>query len=294
MGNAKFFYYPEPHGAFAHPVILDLGEALGEMYSDMITEAVDAISLTGSMSRSVGRMQEIVTIQRDRMVLGEDLAYRFHAMQNHLDRGFTVSFAADADKAFCHPLRGVHNSGTKRINCYAHPFVNLVGSTVAVGINDYATIETSSPALIQEQVKVTTNGNISNAGGHFDIDERLCFQYDEPAYLRHYRYYPILKRPQSDLGHSIITNEGGRLFSLSIRLVVDYQALFTFHPDFQNESGISIGSQLVREVPTAEQVPAGRSGGTLDGIPRERKISLGDIEMPTQPHIPNMIFGIGN
>jgi hypothetical protein len=70
MGNAKFFYYPEPHGSFAHPVILDLGEALGEMYSDMITEAVDAISLTGSMSRSVGRMQEIVTIQRDRMVLG--------------------------------------------------------------------------------------------------------------------------------------------------------------------------------------------------------------------------------
>ena len=133
MGNAKFYFYPEPHGSYAHPVIIDMGEALGEMYSEMITEAVDAVSLTGSMSRSVGRMQELVTIQRDRMLLGEDLAYRFHAMQNHLDRGFTVAFAADDDKAFCHPLRGVHNSGTQRINCYAHPFVNLVDPLSLLG-----------------------------------------------------------------------------------------------------------------------------------------------------------------
>lgn len=293
MGNAKFFFYPEPHGNYTHPVILDLGEALGEMYSDMITEAVDAVSLTGSMSRSVGRMQEVVTIQRDRMILGEDLAYRFHAMQNHLDRGFTVSFAADADKAYCHPLRGVQNSGSTRLNCYAHPFINLVGSSVAVGIDDYAVVETSSPALIQEQVKIASNGSISNAGGNLDIDQRLCFQYDQPAYLRHYRYYPILKRPQSDLGQSIITNEGGRLFSLSIRLVVDYQALFSFHPDYQAESGISIGSQLVREVTGSGAVPAGRGGGTLDGIPRQRRTAVGGIEMPIQPQTPQTL-GLGS
>ena len=40
------------------------------------------------------------------------------------------------------------------------------------------------------------------------------------AFARWYRFWPILKRPQEDIGTPMITNEGGRLFSLSVRLVV--------------------------------------------------------------------------
>ena len=263
MGNAKFYYTPMPNGS--HTVIIDLGEALGEMYSDILFDAVDGVGFTGAISRSVGRTQEIVTIQRDRMVLGEDLAYQFLALQNHLDRGFSCSFSSDSDRAYCYPMRGIHASGVKKLQCYANPFTNITGTNNTPIIGDFATVETSSPAMIQENVKVTSNGNITDAGGNFDIDKRLCFQYNQPAFVRHYRFYPVLKRPQSDLGQAIITNEGGRLFSLSIRLVVDYMTLFAYHPDYYAESGINLGLGLVGIAPTVGDVPSGNTNRGVDG-----------------------------
>ena len=281
MGNAKFYYTPMPNGS--HTVIIDLGEALGEMYSDILFDAVDGVGFTGAISRSVGRTQEIVTIQRDRMVLGEDLAYQFLALQNHLDRGFSCSFSSDADRAYCYPLMGRHVSGTKKLKCYSNPFINITGTNNVPAIGDFATVETSSPAMIQENVKVTSNGNISDAGGNFDIDKRLCFQYNQPAFVRHYRFYPVLKRPQSDVGQAIITNEGGRLFSLSIRLVVDYMTLYAFHPEFYAESGINIGIGLVGIAPTVGEVPSGRAGGGVDGVPKRNEVGRGEIGIDSIP-----------
>ena len=40
----------------------------------------------------------------------------------------------------------------------------------------------------------------------------------------------MLKRPSSDVGSSIVTNEHGLFFSLSLRLVPDMNSLFAFHP----------------------------------------------------------------
>jgi hypothetical protein len=265
MGNAKFYFYPEPNGS--HLIELDIGEALGEMYSDVTVEAQDGVTLTGRITRSVGRMQEIVTIQRDRMLLGEDLAYQFIALQNHLDRGYSCAFSADDDKSYCFPLRGVQAAGTFNLSAYGNPFLNFVGQNCAMAINDYVVIETSSPALIQEQVKIKANGNIGNAGGSFEIYKRLNFQYDQPAFARYYRFFPVLKRPQSDIGQSIITQENGRLFSLNLRLVVDYSTLYAFHPQFQAESGVEIGSGLIGRSPDSGEIPSNPQGG-LDGVPR--------------------------
>jgi len=264
MGNARFYYTPEPFGAGPRLQVIDLGEALGEMYSDISVEAVDAVSLTGSIQRSVGRTQEIVTIQRDRMIGGEDLAIQFHALQNHLDRGFSVSFAADEDNAFCFPIRGSLSNGATSINLYADPFQNLTAPfTTLPTSGDYCTIETSSPAMIQEMIKVLSGSAVTAQGGTITTVDRIKFQYDQPAFLRHYRFYPVLKRPQADIGQSIITNEGGRLFSLSIRLVVDYEVLYAAHPDTIGESGVSFGRSL------ASSTSGGRQGAgiTLDSMP---------------------------
>ena len=180
MGNAKFYFTPQPFGALngASLVTIDLGEALGEMFSDISVDAVDAVSLTGSIQRSVGRTQEIVTIQRDRMIGGEDLAIQFHALQNHLDRGFSVSFAADDDKAFCFPIRGTLNNNSSKIQLYANPFQNFTGTGPTPAVGDYCTIETSSPAMIQEIVKMQTVSNATAQGGDVDTVNPVRFQYD--------------------------------------------------------------------------------------------------------------------
>ena len=83
----------------------------------------------------------------------------------------------------------------------------------------------------------------------------------------------MLKRPQSDIGQAIVTNEGGRLFSLSIRLVVDYVTLYAAHPDTVGESGVSNGPSL------ASSTSAGRQGSgiSLDGMTRAMPHHLRDI-----------------
>ena len=264
MGNAKFYFTPQPYGLQngVSLVTIDLGESLGEMYSDISIDAVDGVTLTGSIQRSIGRTQEIVTIQRDRMIGGEDLAIQFVALQNHLDRGYSVSFAADSDKAFCFPVKGSLQNNSSTINLYANPFQNFTGTSALPAVGDYCTIETGSPAMIQEVVKMQNVSNITAQGGNVNSVNPVRFQYDRLAFLRHYRFFPVLKRPQSDIGQSIITNEGGRLFSLSIRLIVDYVTYFVTHPEAISESGVSVGEQLAGSESGGDQ----GSGTSLDNL----------------------------
>ena len=267
--SAKFFFYPQPSGRRLRTI--DLGEDLGEMYSDILIDAVDGVSYAGGIQRSVGRTQEIVTIQRDRLLGGEDLAYQFEALQNHLDRGYSVMFAADHTKMFCYPLKGNHNSGTGRLKLGYPPFLQFVDSSIVnkyPSVGDYMTIETMSPRMIREKVKITANGNMSDTGGRLGVSRRLDFAYRRRAFIRSERFYPILKRPQADIGQAIITNEGGRLFSLSLRLVVDHEALFAFHPDSIDSPDIGLGQSLIPEDtdPPDDGIEfSGASGMNFDG-----------------------------
>ena len=110
MGNAKFYYFPEPDARQLR--ILDLGEKLGELFSEFQYDVTESISRGGRRYLSHGLQREFVTIQRDRMLLGEDLAIELESMQNHLDRGGYVSFCADSDKAYIHPFLNTVEQGS--------------------------------------------------------------------------------------------------------------------------------------------------------------------------------------
>lgn len=261
--SAKFFYYPQPSGA--RRVTIDLEEPLGELYSDIIIDAVDGVSYAGGIRRSVGRTQEIITIQRDRLLRGEFIAHQFEALQNHLDRGYSVMFAADHTKMFCYPLSGTHNSGAALLHLGIPPFYQFIDSSISPKYpseGDYMVIETSSPNMIREQVRITqvNSSEMTDQGGIVRC-RRTAFEYSKRAFIRSKHFYPILKRPQSDIGQSIITNEGGRLFSLSLRLVVDYEALFAFHPDTIQSYDIGLGQSLIEEDDDVPDSGVSRSSG---------------------------------
>ena len=259
--SAKFWYYPEPNGS--QLVEIDLGEDLGELFSDMQFETVDAVGFTGGIQRSVGRTGEVVTIQRDRLLLGEDLAYQFTALQNHLDRGYSCAFSADHTKAWAAPLK---SPGNKAVTVYPCPFNAFTGSVIP-SADDYIVIETRPPAMLQEQQKIDSVSLLSAAGGGtVTIDKRLAFSYGR-AFARWYRFWPVLKRPQGQIGQSMITNENGRLFSLSITLTPDYDTYFSYHPDMFD--GIeSIGTSLIETFTGSGDIPQGRQGGGIDGVPK--------------------------
>lgn len=233
MGNPKFYYYPTPDGTLLHTV--DLGEPLAEMFTDFEVDSSTAVALDGGMYRSTGVHRETVTIQRDRLKLGEELFVELQQLQNHLDRGFSVMFAADSDKTYCFPLSLAPRGGDHQIDLAGDPFRGITGGNLP-SENDIIVIESQNPELLYEQhiVKPRTDSTPAasmsiSLGGSVNIRPAIAFK-QFPAFARHYRFYPILKRPQADIGKQICTNEHGRLFTLNIRLVVDYQALFSHHP----------------------------------------------------------------
>jgi hypothetical protein len=267
MGNSKFFYYPMPNAT--HLQTIDLGEVVGELFSDFELDVVDADRRSGGFSRSVGMSREIVTIQRDRMVGSEDLAIQFVALQNHLDRGGVVGFCADSDKAFAYPLSTRPNSGDQTVGCSPNPFTDRAGSITPTA-GDYIVLETESPASLREQCKITVNGTTPTAGGTITVKDPIAFNYRRRTFLRHYRFWPLcLRRPASDVGRNIVTNERGFLFSLDIRLQVDLSALFAFHRSFD---GIHRNPDTL---PTATNTTPPFVGG-YDPLPFDR---LSDIEI---------------
>lgn len=280
--SASFYYSPQPSGQ--QLIEINLGEELGEMFEDMQVESVDAVSMDGYRSRSISRMNEIITIQRDRMVGGIDLYYKLKTMQNHLDRGYSVSFTADNTKKWIYPLLGNSLAGSFSVNVGMDPFRNMhLSAPSSIQASDYLVIESApNPEIIQEMAKADSV-SVSVSGGTINLSDRLAFDYSGyRAFVRWFRYYPVLKRPQEDIGKSIVTNENGRLFSLNLRLVPDYSTLFAFHPVGSPSDDIGLGSQLVRETPSSGSLPQTGGNRGIDGVRRRfGGFDVTEISKPT-------------
>jgi len=272
--SAAFYYTPEPNGS--QVIMIDLGEELGEMFEDMQIESADAVSMDGHRQRSISKMNEIITIQRDRLIGGIDTYYRLKTMQNHLDRGYSVSFTADRSKKWIYPIVSNSSLGAYTLSVGQDPFRNLHISNISnIQSGQYFVIESApDPEIIQEMGK-SDAVSVSASGGTINLTDRLAFDYsNRRSFIRWFRYYPVLKRPQEDLGRSIVTNENGRLFSLNLRLVPDYSVLFAFHPQAAVNDSIGLGSTLIRETDPTGALPQ-RAGSTgIDGVRRSTNLNF--------------------
>ncbi len=269
MGNAKFYFYPEPNGG--RLVEIDLGERLGELFFDFEVQQETATSMAGGMYRAVTMSRQVITIQRDRLKLGEDIANKMRAMENHLNRGYSVAFCSDADKSYCFPVSNFPYTGDTSFQVLGDPFRNMTGSKLP-SANDYIAFDTPNLAATYEVGKYTsaTGAFTSVNGGSMNIAEGLSFTYTKPAFVRYYRFWPCL-RLASNVGQSIITNENGILFSLALQLVVDTSTLFSFHPMMTGDDS-TVNFDLI---PSGETVPRevafdqGTSLNTPDRVARQ-------------------------
>jgi hypothetical protein len=284
MGNAMFFYFPLPDARSL--VTIDLGEGLGELFSEYEYDVAQSISRGGRRYLSHGLQREFVTIQRDRMISSttsaEEKAMRLQSMQNHLDRGGYVSFCADSDKAYIHPILNTAEQGFTSLLLGSNPFKYVTGANLPT-VNDYVTIQTDSPTSIIEHksIKVIDGSFSSTTGGSITASPDIVYTYPERAFLRYYRFWPTLRRDSRDIGQNIITNEGGRLFSLNIRLYLDTFTLFNFHSGFD---GINKSANFKnRDVPSASggENPFSTIGSAVEFAPaymqRERIKKYNDV-----------------
>lgn len=272
MGNAKFFYYPQPDGR--HLVEIDLQEPIAELQSEISHDAVDGITQGGGIFRSVGRGGEGITIQRDRMQLGEDLAIQFDALQNHLDRGFSCSFVTDHEKAWAAAFSTPPQAGGFTFQVRDNPFIDFTGSGTVPVAGDYVVIETDSPPYIREVQKIQSISVSATSGGSVTFTKRLNFDYtDRVVFMRFYRFWYGLKRPQGDIGTPIVTNENGRLFTLNMRLIVDYQTYFAKH------NGEGFSTPLIGASPSSGPLPNNDGRASIDSAQNvSSSLSSGQIE----------------
>jgi len=247
---AKFFFYPQPSGN--QLITIDLDEDLAELYSDWEYTSSTGQSMNGKITTTTQLNREIVTIIRDRMQGGEDLANQFFAMQNHLDRGFSVAFCSDHTKAYAFPLKSSPIGGSTVIDVFQNPFYNLTSQNLIPQVGDYVVLESSPPGAIYEVCKVAgVNASFTaTSGGQITLANPINFTYTGNVFLRYYRFFPVMKRRESDRGRSIITNEHGIAWSLELTLTPDYSLLYKFHPSI--DSDFSPGGASSYTLPDAQ------------------------------------------
>lgn len=234
MGNAGFYFYPEPNAG--RLIIIDLGEPLGELFFDFEIEQTTSTTMTGGLHRTTVMQRQVITIQRDRLKLGEDVSNKMRALESHLNRGFSCGFSCDLDKSYIFPVKNFPYTNDTALQVLGDPFRNMTGSKLPA-VNDYIAIDTPNIAATYEVCKYAsaTGAFTSVNGGQMNMSAGVSFTYDRPSFARYYRFWPVLKRA-TNIGESIITNENGILFSLSLSLVVDTPLLFSFHPLYTGDT----------------------------------------------------------
>ncbi len=225
MGNAKFYFYPKP-SYFAYLETIDLEESLAELFSEYQIDAQDGVSYTGRRYRTVGKILEVVRIQRDRMKGSEALAAQLMSMQSHIDRGFPVSFCSDSSKAYAAYLSISAKAGDTVITVSSNQMRGIVGSQI-IAAGDFVMIESQNPAMRYQMLKVASLTATASTSGTITFTTPILFDFDAgAAAVRYYRFWPSLKRPVSNLGSNMITNERGFLFSLDVTMIPDYEEYF--------------------------------------------------------------------
>ena len=282
MGNAKFYYFARP-ASLSYLQTIDLQEALAELFSEFEIDAQDGVSYTGRRFRTVSRVSEIVRIQRDRMIGGEDLASELHSLQSHLAHGFPTMFSADENKAYATYLRQSAKAGDTVIYVGPNVFRNFVGSNI-VQAGDYLMIESENPGMVYQQVKVQSITATATSNGTITLENPLQFDFKQGTIgVRYYRFWPSLKRPVDNINTNMVTNERGFLWSLDVILTPDYGVYHDFLLPVGSDLGELQSGLFDPDEPEPDSPLAG--SGTCPTDPKTGD-TLGNFE--TEPDVTNV------
>ena len=188
--------------------------------------------------------------------------------------GFRVAFVTNHDKAWAAALSTPPQAGNFTFQVKDNPFIDFTGSGTVPVAGDYVVIETDSPPYVREVQKIQSISVTASSGGSVTFTKRLNFDYsNRVVFMRFYRFWYGLKRPQGDIGTPIITNENGRLFSLNMRLVVDYQTYFAKH------NGLGFSTRLIGESPETGPLPNNDGRASIDSAQNvSTSLGMGSIE----------------
>ena len=223
--EAAFYLYPEPGSG--SPVTLSLGECITGYDERPDVEVADAVSLAGGRQRAVGRWGKRVRLTLEDMLQDGQLGWKLLALQNHLDRGYSVGFTADTTRAWAAFLPTPYSAGTTSLTPGVPPFSSMVGAGQQVFADDWIRLTSQPPENTEEAVQVDTWTSSSSISLH--ASAAPLFTPTQSVFASWVMFWPLLKRPAEDVGKNITLIKAGGLWSMQVELVTDPVALWGFN-----------------------------------------------------------------
>lgn len=202
---------------------ITLSEDLSDLQITSKRDIVDSYSIGGGRSRQNLRPWVEVRIVLDRFT-DRKLFLNFRGMLNHLERGGTVAFGNDHEKAFIAPVVGRKFQGNSQhrvgLNLGAEYSTGTTSTTV-FDIGDEIVIESGAPHAKRNHAVVSHDASysadeylIQTTGYHLYTD------YPEGAtWVRHHDFFPTCVLPTGAVGTAMLSHDHRITYTLDMTLI---------------------------------------------------------------------------
>lgn len=215
MGNAFFWYYPDPNDATA--LAVDCGRPLGDRkgpipsVNQSVTETLTGISTTVHYG---GKAEITVSLTGALNGPGRVLRRLLYNMVNHLQRGNYVVLAEDCDFAFAGFMTKLPGAGQSVLPYYQNVFeqlndLNNVNNRELYVQSDYQTYKTEMRSVLAH-----------DTARRLVTIPKLTFDYHDTRWvmLRESGSWPALQLPIDKRNGELLTHDHENVFYLDLPL----------------------------------------------------------------------------
>lgn len=184
MGNATFYYYPDPRGGLE---VVDLGGGLQSLPNTLqATSRVDRVMGGEVYSTKLGQVERVPFTREG--ISDLDLVADLESLESHLKGGAgSTGFSADHAKTWGGYVPTGLRRGSTVLRTGGNAYAAFSGSG-AITTGDYVVIESGYPEFHREVRRVA-----SVSGGTVTLAEGLRFSYSlRPVLVRWHRFWPSL------------------------------------------------------------------------------------------------------
>ena len=220
MAYPIFSWLPHQDGT-SSPIrqYIELSEYLSDLQVTPQRDVSDTYAISGGVTRTMTRAWLNVRITLDRF--SDRAVFRdLTNMINHLERGGTVSFCNDKNKAYAARLdaAGISTGGTK-IGAGENLYKKY--STTAVDflqINDEVVVENEPPFAVRAIKKIAGKTEFDTGAASYTVDAAFTEAHREGAFIRYADFWPCLYLPKSQINSGVLTHDHRINYTLDINL----------------------------------------------------------------------------
>lgn len=268
--TSRIYWYPRPTSPL---VKTDPYLGLTDMQPDRRKRAGGGIALGGNVTLIPQQGYDAIRLvcERRSEVMSTLSEWRdeAHTLVDHLQRGGSIGFALDADKAFLVAPTSPFVAGLTSIGVGGN-IVSAWEPTATLAADDRLVISSSNPDRMREENTVS-----AYSAGSLTLDREVRFDHSGFVIFRHWGFYPVLKLDPAAIGQNLAPSERGFVFTLTLPLVEDVAGMEAL-------VGAAGSSQIT--LAGTSDTPDALTTGTIDDM-----VSRGDSLLEQDPGRPSAL-----